>query len=68
MRLTSANRFTQKDISSAFEVFTWAASVSLNGKLSEVNLQLLEVEPCTDTISNNSLGRQGYREGQIQSR
>jgi hypothetical protein len=44
-KLTSAGKFKEKTIASAFEVFTWAASADKECKLKELELKLEDKEP-----------------------
>lgn len=44
-KLTGTGKTNDKSVSTAFEIWTWAASASLSGKLAETELKLLNDEP-----------------------
>lgn len=48
--MTHAGKFKEKTVASAFEVWTWACSLSKHGHLAGVEMVLLDAEPCINSF------------------
>jgi hypothetical protein len=46
LKLTGADKFEKKTVTSAFEIWTWDCSSNKGGKLSALQLKLGDKEPC----------------------